>query len=199
MPRVKQVVARKDYPHYGIAKGQRHYNWHLKTGPRSSREYRQVEPPRPSQLTTSVFLGTIGDMELEIAEFVHDDSLPDTLSEFAGRARELGSEEREKFENMPDGLQQGDTGQMLEERADACDAWADEIEQAADALREILDGLEDAPWHELEPFAHLDPTADDFDEADTPTETEIADARETIRADACNEAVATVEDNVPSV
>lgn len=198
MPRVKQVVARKDYPHYGIVKGQRHYNWHLKTGPRSSREFRQVEPPKPSQLTTSAFIGTIGDMELEIAEFVHDDSLPDVLEEFAGRARELGEEEREKYENMPEGLQQGPTGEMLDERANACESWADEIEQAAEKLREVLDGLDERPWHELDPFNHLDPEDEDFDEADIPTETEIADARETIRADACAEAIAYAED-VPSV
>lgn len=194
MPRVKQVVARKDYPHFGISKGQKHYHWKLMTSARSSREFRQVEPPRPSQLTTSEFLGTIGDIELEFAELVHDENLPDALREIAERVRAAGEEVRERFENMPEGLQQGDTGQMLEERADNAESWADEIEQAADTLAEALDDIANAPWQELDAFVGLDPEDEDFEE---PDEEDIEEARNEKRSEAYEEAIATAEGGNP--
>lgn len=38
---------------------------------------------------------------------------------------------------MPEGLQDADTGQLLQSRADACEFLADEIESAADEVREL--------------------------------------------------------------
>lgn len=184
MPKVKQVVARKDYPDFGIVKGQKHYNWVLKTGPRSSRTFRQVDPPRPSQLTTSEFLGTMGDIEIEIDNLVWDDGLPDVLRDIAERVREAGENARERFDNMPDGLQQGDTGQMLEERADGAESWADELEQIADALGEKIDEVVNLDWRELDAFEDFD-----VDEDDEPTEDEIEEARREQLSSAYEEAV----------
>lgn len=39
------------------------------------------------------------------------------LESLAEQVREFGEEQQGKFDNMPEGLQQGDTGQLLEERA----------------------------------------------------------------------------------
>jgi hypothetical protein len=50
----------------------------------------------------------------------------------AEELRNLGSEQQEKFDNMPYGLQQGDTGQLLENRADECEDKACTIESYAD-------------------------------------------------------------------
>lgn len=138
MPKVHKRVARKDYPKFGIVKGQSHYQWTLKTGPRSSQEFRQASPPRRSQLTSSEYLGTLYGLCDRIEEAEDADALRDLAQEL----RELGEEQDAKFENMPEGLQQGDTGQTLESRASACSEAADEIESAADELGEALDEID---------------------------------------------------------
>lgn len=124
MPRVHKRKAAKDYPDNGIAKGDTYYYTKMKAGPRSSRVLRSKTPFRRSQLTGSEYLGTLYDIEDDQAKL---DSLDDA-SDIAERYRTLGEETQEKFDNMPDGLQEGDTGQMLQERADACEAAATEIE-----------------------------------------------------------------------
>lgn len=128
MPRVKQVVAAKDYPKFGIVKGQKHYHWKRKTGPRSSQEYRQVEPPRIEQLTSSSYKIAIHHLEKareQITSYEELDSFKDSVEE-------LAAEQREKFDNMPEGLQQGDTGQTLEQQADTLDSAAEEIDTLRD-------------------------------------------------------------------
>lgn len=132
MPRVKRVVARKDHPLFNISKGELHYYWVLKTGPRSSRTFRQVEPPKPAQLTTSEFLQSL----YGIMEGFSTISEGSDCASLAEELETLAEETREKFENMPEGLQQGDIGQLLEERAEACETAAGEL---TDAEQELLD------------------------------------------------------------
>lgn len=135
MPRVKQVKAAKDYPQFGIKKGDLHYYTKMKTGPRSSRELRQLKPFKRSQLTNSEFLAALYDWEDNKGEAgSHED-----VSNLAEHIREIGENEREKFDNMPEGLQQGDTGQMLEERAEACETAANELEEIASEWETALD------------------------------------------------------------
>lgn len=135
MPHVKQVKAAKDYPQFGIKKGDLHYYTKMKTGPRSSRELRQKTPFKRSQLTSSPFLSALYDWEDSKSDVgSHEDiqGLADTI-------REIGEEERSKFDNMPEGLQQGDTGQMLEQRAEACETAATELEEIASEWEQALD------------------------------------------------------------
>jgi hypothetical protein len=42
--------------------------------------------------------------------------------------RDLAEECQDNLDNMPEGLQQGDTGMMLQERIEACNNAADELE-----------------------------------------------------------------------
>lgn len=58
------------------------------------------------------------------------EELRDLREGWAEQAREIGQMQQDKLDNMPDGLRDGDTGAFLQERADACEAWADEIEAA---------------------------------------------------------------------
>jgi hypothetical protein len=60
--------------------------------------------------------------------------LSSELTDIAGDIRTLGEECQEKHDNMPEGLQQGDTGQLLETRAQECEGKAEELESAARAL-----------------------------------------------------------------
>lgn len=126
MARVDRRKAAKDYPQFGIAKGDMHYYVKIKTGPRSSREMRSKTPFKRSALTQSDYLSQLYDWEdskVEISDM-------ESAQEFADTIRSLGEEQQEKLDNMPEGLQQGSTGEMLTERAEACEAAAGEIEEA---------------------------------------------------------------------
>lgn len=139
MPRVKQVKAAKDYPQFGIKKGDLHYYTKMKTGPRSSRELRQIKPFKRSQLTNSAFLGALYDWQDSKADVgSHED-----VTALAERIREIGEEENSKLENMPDGLKEGDTGQLLQSRYDACEAAADELETIASDWETAFDEHEE--------------------------------------------------------
>ena len=133
MARVQHRKAAKDYPAQGIAKGDMYYYVKIKTGPRTSREMRSKTPFKRSQLTQSDYLSQLYDWEDGKAEI----SDMESAQQFADDIRTLGEEQDEKFNNMPEGLQQGDSGQMIEARRDACEAAADEIE-------EIISEWEDA-------------------------------------------------------
>lgn len=124
MPKVHHVKAAKDYPDHGIKKGDMHYTWSMLLGPRSSRTYRQIAPPRRSQLTTSEFLSAVYDLEDRISAL---DDLSD-IEDIVSALEELAQEQDDKYENMPEGLQQGDTGQMLQTRAEGCRSAAQELE-----------------------------------------------------------------------
>lgn len=163
LARVHERVAAKDYPQFGILKGDKHFYVKIKTGPRSSREMRQKEPFRRSQLTQSEYLSALYDWEDDLASF----SDMNDAQEFADRIRELGEEQQEKFDNMPEGLQQGDSGQLLEERASAC-------EQAASDIEDII-----ADWEtEKKKFDELITARDEaqkvIDESDDPEEVQAA-------------------------
>lgn len=112
----------------GIKKGDSYWWWAFMVGGRGGPKHYSLKPPKPSQLTQSEFLGAFLALEEDIGALVADDGLGDAVSEIAGRYHELGDEQEEKKNNMPDGLQDGDTGNMLEERANKCNEIADELE-----------------------------------------------------------------------
>jgi hypothetical protein len=122
MARPQKRKAAKDYP--GIPKGSEYWYVKIKTGPRSSRVMRQLTAFKRSQLTSSEFLSAQyawEETKAELSDMDEAQGLADTI-------RELGEEQQSKKDNMPDGLQQGDTGQLLEDRATACEDAATEIE-----------------------------------------------------------------------
>jgi len=86
--------------------------------------------PRTSQCTQSEFFSAVYALQEEMEGAIASDQadLESLRDEWVGQAQEIGEECREKFDNMPEGLQQGDTGQLLEERADAMESWASELE-----------------------------------------------------------------------
>ena len=133
MPRVHKRTARKDYPENGIKKGDVYYNWTLKTGPRSSRTYRSLSPPKRHQLTSSEYLIEWYSINDDLEEF-NDDA--DALREIIGRLEQLRDDTQEKFDNMPEGLQQGDTGQLLEERIEQCESLVSDLEDHHSDLEE---------------------------------------------------------------
>lgn len=132
MPRVHHGKVRKDHPRFDIKKGEMAYWWTIKTGPVSGIKLYSKTPPKRSQLTHSAYQSAFADLEDAIAALSADDGLEDAVSEVASQFRELGDEQESNLSNMPEGLQQGDTGQLLESRKERC--------------YEIADGLEGIDW-----------------------------------------------------
>ena len=125
MPRVHHRKARKDYPDSGIQKGEMYYTWSRKTGPRSSVVGRSKTYPLPEQLTSSEYLQQWYPMVRAVEGFDGDQ---DALEEITEEFRALGEEQQEKLDNMPEGLQEGDAGQTLQERIDECEQVVTDLE-----------------------------------------------------------------------
>ncbi|UXO93787.1 hypothetical protein Pan1_72 [Pseudanabaena phage Pan1] len=118
MPKVEHRKARKDYPAQGIKAGEMYYFCEMKTGPRSSKTMRSKTPFKRWELTTSEYLSTLWQIEDRITEFAGDYS---DLEDIIAELEQLRDETQEKFDNMPEGLQQGDSGQTLEQRVSELD------------------------------------------------------------------------------
>ena len=133
MPKVTKTTARKDSPKAcpQAKAGQVYYWWRTRLkGHRSGMTRCSLSYPKKSQLTRSEYVGAVlgisEDMESATAENVEEfNALRD---EWAQQVRDIASEQDDKLSNMPDGLRYSDTGYLLEERRDACQAWADAIE-----------------------------------------------------------------------
>lgn len=128
MPRVHHIKARKDYPDIGVKKGEMYYKWKIKTGPVSGVTRRSKEAPKPSQLTASEYASTTAEFCERDFSFEDSDDAEAQITELAEEIRAFGEEQQSKKDNMPEGLQEGDTGQLLEARAEACENVASELE-----------------------------------------------------------------------
>lgn len=121
--------------------------------------------PQPRELTRSEWQQQMYGFEDTLSGIVsgHRDrtgeELPDAeglageLRDLAEEVRAYGEEQTEKKDNMPEWLQEGDTGQLLEERAGQMEEAADELEAAADLadqaeLVDITDLVQLKEWAE---------------------------------------------------
>jgi hypothetical protein len=117
-----------------------YYWWAMKTAYSSVKRLSKTKP-RPSQTTLSDFYSAVYGLqeEVEDAEIGFDDC-ESFAQDIAERIREIGGECREKFDNLPEGFQQGSSGELLEERAEACESAADEIEGVTVPCEDDFDG-----------------------------------------------------------
>ena len=143
--------ARKDYPAHGIKKGESYFWWKFRFG---GKHFSKVRPPA-SQLINSPFLRSIAEagesLDAASVTFTEDhdfEQLATSLEEIAQTLRDLGEEAGSSFDNMPEGLQQGETGQLLEARRDRCDEIATELDDAATEIRDFGNEDEDTPEEE---------------------------------------------------
>lgn len=117
-------AAQKDYPEHNIKKGESYYWWKLHRG---SKRFSKTAPKR-SQLTGSSFYSTLYDIEDDmIGNANADDNLGGIRDEVVGALEELRDQCEESRSNMPEGLQESETGNMLQERYDALDSAIDEF------------------------------------------------------------------------
>lgn len=138
MPRVTHVKsARKD--NRVAKKGESYYWWKFRFG---GKRYSKT-PPKRSQLTQSEFYGQLWDLQdqrdglcgntdLESLEGFTED-----VTNIAQQLVDLGEECAGKRDNMPESLQDSETGQLLEERTDRCQEMGDELESALCELENI--------------------------------------------------------------
>lgn len=116
-------AARKDYPEDGIAKGDSYWWWKFRYGGK----HRSKTAPARWQLTQSPFYSTLWQLEDEMDALAADDGLSSEIESLASQLNDLADECQGSLDNMPEGLQEGDTGQMLQERIDACQQAASEL------------------------------------------------------------------------
>ena len=88
--------------------------------------------PRASQLTQSEFMSTYYGIMEQIEDWDpedHDESaLEDFVEDIKSQLEELRDETQERLDNMPESLQESDSGQLLQERIDECDNLISEFE-----------------------------------------------------------------------
>lgn len=134
MPAVNHVAkARKSPGKCGkcgdtIRKGQSYVWWAFRYGGKRVRCSKPECAPKPADLTQSEFYSTLYGIQEETFAGTTADELKDQRDSVVSELNDLAEETRGKFDNMPEGLQQGDTGQMLEERADACESAVSDLE-----------------------------------------------------------------------
>lgn len=140
--------ARKDYPDIGVQKGEPCWWWEFRFGG----TYRSKTQPRPSQLTQSEFMSTylgIGEtLEDALAAATCKDDVESAVEEAKSSIEELRDEQQEKKDNMPEQLQEADSGQLLQERYDQLDEWCNdldsvdysELEEAEDSAQNDISG-----------------------------------------------------------
>jgi hypothetical protein len=129
-----------------IKQGDAYYWFANRIGRASIRkDFCTLHRPKQSDMTTSDKLARLyearetveGVLKGSIARCDWDDyrsEVSAALRECAETAREVGSEYEESRNNMPEGLQDSGTGAEIEEKAQSCESWADELEQAADDI-----------------------------------------------------------------
>lgn len=120
--------ARKNVQGTNIKKGEAYYWWKFRHG---GKQYSKTAP-RASQLTQSEFLSTIYSIQEEMDDLTTDnDNLEDFVQDIKDRLQELADETQEKKDNMPDSLQEGPTGELLQERVDGVEEMISELDGIA--------------------------------------------------------------------
>jgi hypothetical protein len=124
--------ARKDNP--ACKAGESYYWWSFRFG---GKHY-SLKPPRASQLTQSEFLGAIYTVKESMEDFTLGDGVKTTESAkddfesaiegWVSEIESAGEVAQEGKDAMPEGLQEGDVGQMLEGRVDSAGEWASELQ-----------------------------------------------------------------------
>lgn len=141
MPRVTHVkAARKDNP--VCKKGESYYWWKFRYG---GKRY-SLTRPRPSQLTQSSYFSQLRGLveQIEDTAIADNDDFTSLRDEVASELQTIGSEAQESLDNMPESLQYSPTGELLQERVDACENASSEVES-------------------VEEFDEEEPDSDDFD------------------------------------
>ena len=156
LSRLDRTVPKDESDQVLIAKGESYYYWAFKNGPIHYSKTR----PKQSQLTQSNYLSQIYEFSERISEFNTDD--PDELRDFIDNLKSdvenLRDETQGSLDNMPEGLKQGSTGELLQERIDSLESAESELDCIdCDSIEvdedEIKDEVLSEHWNEEKEFS----------------------------------------------
>lgn len=126
--------ARKAHPG-GIRRGESYFHW---------KPYRQARRtskarPKPSQLARSPFLAALLRIQEGLPTAGDPQDVAGAFDDAANDLEALAQDQEDSLANMPESLQQGDVGQLLERRSDVCRCLAEDLERAADEISSAED------------------------------------------------------------
>lgn len=126
--KVTRGKAGKDYPQFGIKKGQEHYSW----GTFGVPTRRALEHPRPSQLEAGKWSDVYAHQEglQDGAPWKDAEDLADALDAAAERLEEIGGEYQKAFDAMPGNA-------AAEERASQLEELSGELHELAERARNL--------------------------------------------------------------
>ena len=122
--------ARKDNP--AVKKGESYWWWQFY---RRSKQFSKTKPTR-SQSTASEFLSTVYGIEDQGLCAIET---PQEIEDIITEIEELSDQTQDSLDNMPEGLQEGDVGILLQERIDYLEQWRSEIEAIAEQYEDDWD------------------------------------------------------------
>ena len=143
--RVYHKKAGKDYPEAGIKKGDMYYTW----GFFRQKAQKSKTPPTRSQLTQDEGKQKVYDAfdGFSITAEMSAEDVADAINAVASEMEEAANCFSEKFDNMPEGFQQGDVGQNIDANRDACESAQSELESLAE---EVKDTENESYWDKEE-------------------------------------------------
>lgn len=158
LSKIDRTVPRDGKDLVYIAKGESYYWWQFKN---SISKNISKSRPRNSQLTQSNYLSTLYGIQESMEDFSASEAseVAEFIDDIKGQLEELKDTTEESLNNMPEGLQQGSTGELLQERIDALDSAISELEEIDtdyeepeedDIIEELKDDVEYEPTEEEE-------------------------------------------------
>ncbi len=119
--------ARKDNP--VAKKGESYYWWEF---PYGGGKHYSKGMPRKSSLTQSEFLATYYDiqdnLEKDVADAETFEDLETIAENYISEIENLASEQQEKLDNMPEQLQDSNSGEILRGRQEGLEEWAGNLQ-----------------------------------------------------------------------
>jgi len=129
-----------------IAKGEPYYWWQFMNSPK----HYSKEAPKGSQLTQSSYMSQYLGLQEEIGEWSPSDvdEVVSGVEDFKERLETLRDECQESLDNMPESLQYSPTGELLQERIDACENAISEFENIDCDYEEPEEGAQESDIEE---------------------------------------------------
>ena len=126
LSKIDKTVPADDNDKILIAKGESYYTWSFMNGGTFYSKTR----PRASQLTSSDFMSTYYGIQESVEDFETTDldELISFVDDVKSSLEELRDETDDRLNNMPESLQGGPTGELLQERVDSLDSTISELE-----------------------------------------------------------------------
>lgn len=162
MPRITSVAKAHESKHprncfkcgAKIHVGRPYYHWGIMVGSRGVKKFGcELHRPTPRDLNRSAFQQALYAVEdavtaaLDLHATDQDNgNLSDAMVECGSMVGTLREETEGSLENMPDGLREGGTGTLLQERIDGCTELESAFEEAASNINGLDDRLDEATW-----------------------------------------------------